>query len=566
MERVIAIGEQDFAELRKNDCFYIDKSHFIRDWWKSRDSVTLISRPRRFGKTLNLRMLECFFSMKYAGKGEELFSGLSVWEDEEMRREQGSWPVIFLSFANIKEKNFQDACFSIYGILRDLCNSFYPLRENRSLTPYDKNFFDRIFREEGIREMPHALRQLSGILEKIYSKKVLIFLDEYDTPLQEAYVHGYWDEMSGYMRSLFNSTFKTNPSLGRSVMTGVTRISRETMFSDMNNLTVVSTTSTEYESCFGFTEEEVFTAMNEYRLSDRQEVKDWYDGFAFGNLTDIYNPWSITNYLKKRKIASYWANTSSNALASKLIREGEKSMQEQFSTLISGGEIEAKIDENVVFGELDSNPDAVWSLLLAGGYLKVIKVEKRTYTLVLTNREIRESFENMVTRWFDKAGGEYNAFQKALLAGDLRTMNKFMKDVALATVSFFDSGLRPSEAQPEKFYHGFVLGLSIDLRELYDIRSNRESGYGRYDVIFSPKKMENRHEEEMKPLDAIIMEFKVIDEEAGEKTLSDTAASALRQIENKKYEQELLDAGIPAERIRKYGFAFRGKDVLIQQG
>ncbi len=785
MARTVAIGVQSFAELREGKYFYVDKTDFIREWWDGGDAVTLITRPRRFGKTLNMDMLDCFFSMKYAGRGEELFSGLSVWEDEGMRAQQGKWPVIFLSFAGVKDATFDSSKRKIFRILSNLYSDFDYLRDSGLLSINDRNSFQYVHPRMDEEEATAALGQLSRMLERAYGKKVLIFLDEYDAPMQEAYIHGYWEEMSRFMRVLFNNTFKTNRSLRRAVITGVTRITRESMFSDLNNLTVVSTTSNMYETAFGFTEKEVFEAMDEFGLPDRQEVKDWYDGFAFGEERDIYNPWSITNYLKNRKTGPYWANTSSNGLASRLIRQGGEELREQFETLMardSGsdftgaelsargnadanadinsnananadinananadinsntniiananvnihndavinagvnvrddnfinahahndgvinacddtginaranvnartnanvnanaranacinvrsnthdygynaevaddvecrefsdgfGVIKARIDEQVVFSELSGNPDSVWSLLLAAGYLKVLSVEEGIYRLSLVNREVRMSFEKMVRQWFDGSDGSYNAFQRALLSGDVRRMNEYLQEVALSTVSVFDSGRGPSGKAPERFWHGLVLGLSIDLRDRYVIRSNRESGYGRYDVMMIPKmfitgegnrKGDLRHpsrpdgmpgarfsadserkdavEEQHIPgaripeksvetvkrgteynpnvrvpensvetltglagyvpgariplsgLPGIIMEFKMLDETEGEKKLSDTAGAALRQIEEKHYEQELLSLGLPRERIRKYGFAFRGKETLI---
>ncbi len=811
MARTVAIGVQSFAELREGKYFYVDKTDFIREWWDGGDAVTLITRPRRFGKTLNMDMLDCFFSMKYAGRGEELFSGLSVWEDEGMRAQQGKWPVIFLSFAGVKQNTISLAKASICQVISDLYMGHDEILEAGRLSRREEDYFSRVDDNMDEAAASVSLKRLSALLEKTYGKKVLIFLDEYDAPMQEAYIHGYWEEMSQFMRVLFNNTFKTNRSLRRAVITGVTRITRESMFSDLNNLTVVSTTSNMYETAFGFTEKEVFEAMDEFGLPDRQEVKDWYDGFAFGEERDIYNPWSITNYLKNRKTGPYWANTSSNGLASRLIRQGGEELREQFETLmardsgsdIAGAElsargnastnadinsnahtnvnandnanadndtcdaacintlenddarvnphgnvnarddtlinaranvnahahndavinacadtcinarandnartnvnananaranvcinvranthdygynvesaddvecrefsngfgvIEARLDEQVVFSELSGNPDSVWSLLLAAGYLKVLSVEEGIYRLSLVNREVRMSFEKMVRQWFDGSDGSYNAFQRALLSGDVRRMNEYLQEVALSTVSVFDSGRGPSGKAPERFWHGLVLGLSIDLRDRYVIRSNRESGYGRYDVMMIPKmimtgdgnrKGDLRHpsrpdgmpdarfsadperkdavEEQHIPgvlvpensvetvkkgaeynpkvrvpeksvetgkreteyisnarvpensletltglagytpntriplsgLPGIIMEFKMLDETEGEKKLSDTAGAALWQIEEKHYEQELLSLGLPRERIRKYGFAFRGKETLI---
>jgi hypothetical protein len=379
-------------------------------------------------------------------------------------------------------------------------------------------------------------------------------LDEYDVPMQEAYVNGYWDELVSFFRSMFTATFKDNPYLERAVLTGVTRISRESMFSGLNNLEVVSTTSERYETAFGFTEEEVFASMDEMGLTEKDKVKYWYDGFTFGKKSDIYNPWSIINYLSKGNFKTYWSNTSSNSLAGKLIQEGEVDLKTDFENLLQGGTIETEIDEDIVFGNLNGSSMAIWSLLLASGYLRVVSVDDATgkYTLKLTNYEVKRMFEGMVSRWFKIDGSNYNDFIKTLLIGDVEAMNDYMNRVALKTFSYFDTSGRDDE--PERFYHGFVLGLVVDLRDKYIIMSNRESGLGRYDVMLEPRDKEK--------YDGIIIEFKVFDKRK-EKNLQETVASALKQIEELHYAQSLIDRGVKPERIRKYGFAFKGKTVEI---
>ena len=389
-------------------------------------------------------------------------------------------------------------------------------------------------------------------------------MDEYDTPMQEAYVDGYWDDLVAFTRSMFNSTFKTNPWLERGIMTGITRVSKESIFSDLNNLEVVTTTSDKYATSFGFTEKEVFSALEECGLdSEKEEVKCWYDGFIFGSHKDIYNPWSILNYLDKRYFTTYWANTSSNSLVGKLLREGNRGIKEKFENLLRGEAIRTPIDEQIVYNQLDGSEKAVWSLLLASGYLKVLSYDrmellergqKQMYELALTNYEVECMFEGMIRGWFTEAEEDYNEFIKAMLQNDLKAMNAYMNRVALSTFSYFDTGKRPSYDQPERFYHGFVLGLIVDLQNKYVITSNRESGFGRYDVMLEPK----RPQED----DAIILEFKVYDED-DEENLKETVQSALAQIEEKQYAAQLIARGVPKERIRCYGFAFEGKKVLI---
>lgn len=509
MQKVISIGKQNFVSLRENDCFYIDKTDLICKWWESKDEITLITRPRRFGKTLNMSMLNCFFSNQFTGR-EDLFKGLAVWKKEKYRKMQGTYPVIFLSFAAIKGSNYEDARDGIIMAINEAYSEHRYLLESNELTDGERKCFEELdyyAKNPGIKKQVandticNAVKNLANCLSRYYKKKVIILLDEYDTPMQEAYLYGYWKEFTAFIRSLFNATFKTNPYLERAMMTGIARVSKESVFSDLNNLNVVTTTSTEYETSFGFTEEEVFQALEDLKMGEQKElVKSWYDGFVFGNTHDIYNPWSITNFLDKKQVRPYWADTSSNSMIDELIRKASTDIKEKMEELLQGKEIVVNFDEQIVFEQLDN----------------------------------------------------YNQFMKALLSDDIDAMNYYMNQIIMTTFSYFDVG----QNEPERFYHGFVLGLIADQTDIYEIRSNRESGFGRYDVMMIPKIKET------KKYPAIIMEFKVRNIKR-EESLEDTVQTALTQIKEKCYDAELYDRGLKKEEIHHYGFAFEGKKVLI---
>lgn len=473
MQKVISIGKQNFVSLRENDCFYIDKTDLICKWWESKDEITLITRPRRFGKTLNMSMLNCFFSNQFTGR-EDLFKGLVVWKKEKYRKMQGTYPVIFLNFAAIKGSNYEDARDGIIMAINEAYSEHRYLLESNELTDGERKCFEELdyyAKNPGIKKQVandticNAVKNLANCLSRYYKKKVIILLDEYDTPMQEAYLYGYWKEFTAFIRSLFNATFKTNPYLERAMMTGITRVSKESVFSDLNNLNVVTTTSTEYETCFGFSEEEVFQALEERGMNNQKKlVKSWYDGFVFGNTHDIYNPWSITNFLDKKQVRPYWADTSSNSMIDELIRKASTDIKEKMEELLQGKEIVVNFDEQIVFEQLDN----------------------------------------------------YNQFMKALLSDDIDAMNYYMNQIIMTTFSYFDVG----QNEPERFYHGFVLGLIADQTDIYEIRSNRESGFGRYDVMMIPKIKET------KKYPAIIMEFKVRNIKR-EESLEDTVQTAL---------------------------------------
>ncbi len=575
-ENRAGLGYQNFEEVRNQHIFYIDKTDFIREWWEYADKVTLITRPRRFGKTLNMSMTECFFSNQYADRSD-LFEGLSIWEEKnpdgeyQYRKMQGIFPVIFLSFANVKAVTYQEMLFKITKVITDLYNKNDYLFKNKMLNEKEQKYYQKI--EPGMSHelATDAIYTMAGFMQRYYDQKVIIILDEYDTPMQEAWISGYWEESVRFFSSLFNSTFKTNEYLERGLITGITRMAKESIFTGMNNLDVITTTSDKYTTAFGFTEEEVFTALDDAGLGKQKEkVKKWYDGFTFGTSTDIYNPWSIVSFInKKGKYDTYWSNTSGNGLVNQLIQKGNSDIKQIMENLLQGRSFEAEIDEKIVFDQLNGSTDAVWSLLLATGYLKVLNVRILDtdedgvgeegdiwYTLAITNLETKRMFRRMVKGWF---GGNteipYNNFIKALLINDIDGMNEYMNKIALYSFSSFDIAKSVSDDDaPERFYHGFVLGLMVELSGRFEITSNRESGFGRYDIMLTPK---DRNKD-----CAYIIEFKV-HKPLKEKDLAQTVANAHSQIDEKLYDAKLIADGFSSEQIRKYGFAFRGKECLI---
>lgn len=565
--KIVNIGEQRFDRMIEEDKFYIDKTGFIKEWWEYGSTVTLITRPRRFGKTLNMSMLECFFSTKYADRGD-LFEGLSIFSDvsdsEKYRNLQGTFPVVFLSFAPVKSGDIEEIKKGIKRIITKAYDEYRDIIETGKFSDNEKNAFNAVNKAMDDETAYTAVNSLCGYLKKHYGSDVIVLLDEYDTPMQEAWIAGTWDESVNFFRNFFNHTFKTNSALYRGMITGITRISKESIFSDLNNLDVITTTSDEYATAFGFTEEEVFQALDDTGLSsEKQGVKKWYDGFTFGEHTDIYNPWSITSFIgKKGKYKPYWSNTSGNGLVNSLIQKGTPDIKQTMGELLKGGSFEAMIDEQIIFSQLDGSANAVWSLLLAAGYLKVqnlryVGEQKRAvYTLTLTNMEVRMMFEDMVKGWFGgSVESTYNDFIKALLINDVEAMNEFMNKIALHSFSSFDVAQGAADGDtPERFYHGFVLGLMVELSGRFVITSNRESGFGRYDVMLKPT--------DRKKDCAYIIEFKVY-KSYREKTIEETLANAHAQIEEKQYEAELISEGYTPEQIRKYGFVFKGKECLI---
>ena len=542
----VVIGYQDFEDFTCGQQFYVDKTHFITEWLREGTKITLITRPRRFGKTTLLSTVRMFFDPRYADH-PEYFCKLRVWQDERSRSMFGSTPVISTSFGGCKGIDYKQSIRGMMGQLRTMYGHHEYLLDSPRLSDRDKELFKETkcaFFNNDTSYIENSIRYLCELLYKHFGVKPIVLIDEYDTPLIEAYTDGYWDEMITTCRQLFHNTLKENDYLGRAIITGVTKVSKNSLFYDLNNLLVATVTDDIYTDCCGFTEQEVMDALKCQNIDDMKKVKEMYDGFIIGHQKDIYNPWSILNYLDSQQYTTYWANTSANSLVAKLVREGNRNIKSKFEKLLCGECIWSEIDEQIVYDQLNGNEQAVWSLLLASGYLKVLSYEKYKdipegtepkYQLALTNLEVKLMFHRMIHDWFAMARPDYNDFIKAMFAGDVDAMNEYMNRVALQTFSYFDTGDRASGAEPERFYHGFVLGLLVDLQDRYYLKSNRESGFGRYDVMLEPKNPGKDN--------AVILEFKVRSTRK-EKSLEETAQSAITQIRERKYSEELKMKGI----------------------
>lgn len=555
----LGIGYQSFVDFASGNKFYVDKTHFISEWVRSTPKISLITRPRRFGKTLLMSTVRTFFDPKYADH-PEYFEKLNVWSDTASREKFGHIPVIYTSFGSCKGRDYRQAIGGLMSSLETMYWTSSYLLQSERLDDEDKKEFSKtkeaLFnREEWAIEK--SIQKMCQLLYKEYGTKPIILLDEYDTPLLEAYADGYWDEMIALCRQLFHCTFKENEFFDRAIITGVTKVSKNSLFSDLNNIEAYTVTDDEYSDCFGFTEQEVMDALKCQNMDRFKEVKAMYDGFIFGKHKDIYNPWSICNFLDRGQLISYWINTGSNKLIGDIIRRHPVRSKHEIEQLMAGNVVHKRINENVTFQYMDGDENSLWSLLLAIGYIKadnVMKYEEYTECDVsVTNREVMSMFRNEILGMFDNGNLYYNEFIKALLKKDTDEMEDILLDITYSSMSYFDTGTSSRRA-PENFFHGLVLGLIVTLKDRYRIVSNRESGRGRYDIALYPL-----HEE----LDAFIMEFKVFDERK-EKSLEQTAANALDQIEKKNYEADLIAAGISKEHICRLGFAFSGKDVIVK--
>ena len=550
----IGIGESDFKSLRIKNYYYIDKTMYIKDMIDNSSKVVLVTRPRRFGKTLNMSMLKYYFDCRQKDN-RELFNGLKIMEQEEKYTSKlGAYPVIYMTLKDVKGNNFEETLLSLRTELVELYIDYVSILENEKLLDVEKEMFKTILNLKANKvDMQNALKLLTRLLYKVYEKPVILLLDEYDVPLQNAYVEGYYDEAVKFFKTFYGVTFKDNPYLEKTVITGVSRVAKESIFSGANNFKVYTVLDNEFADDFGITEKEMDKMIEDFEVQDdKEEIKRWYDGYKIGDIEGIYNPWSILNYLTDRKLMPYWVNTSSNDLI-KLILKNSETVKEKIERLLKDEAIEVKIDLETVIVGIENNEDNIWGLMLGTGYLKVeetVNIAEGIYKVKLPNYEIKHLFEDIVDKWFRNKviGNDLKSILKDLVTLNIKEYEKKFKILVREMFSYMDVG----ENTAENFYHAFVLGMLVGLKDSYYVNSNRESGIGRYDIMLEPKDKNGN---------SFIMEFKVM-EDMEEKTIEETIANAKKQIEEKGYEQNLKERGF--KNIIKMVYAFKGKEVKME--
>ncbi len=553
----LPIGYDNFGKILEKKLYFVDKSLLIQEIIDNKEAeVIVITRPRRFGKTLNLSMLQYFFSAEaYGCKTQGLFDGLKIAAlGEEYMQHQGGYPVIFITLKDVRNHSFTHARKQLGHLLAELYGEYPYLLHSPHLEAAEKQFFKTVVEiTDDSSVLEKALRYLIHYLFKHHGVKVWLFIDEYDTPLQSAFLHGYYEEMIDLIRGLFGAALKTNPYLEKAVITGILRIAKESLFSGLNNVKVYTLLQSKYGQYFGFTEPEITDLLTKANLAEQADsIRHWYNGYLAGD-TVIYNPWSIANCMNDNGLLRpYWVNTSSNDLIKHLLARGDESLKENLALLIAGQPIEALIDENISFGDLEKDNNALWSLLLSSGYLKAIQCEpfkaRMQCRLMPPNYEVKILYEGIMQGWFSEALGhnKYQSFLKSLTRGDVEEFTLRLQDCLQNTLSLFDV----TGHQPEKFYHGFVLGMTVSLELTHEVQSNKESGFGRYDVMLIPKDPSQL---------GIVMEFKTVSDE--KVVLSQAAEQALQQVIDRGYAQTLRSKGI--ERILQLGLAFHHKTVAV---
>ena len=550
----IGLGQSDFRALRIRKNYYIDKTMYIKDIIDNDSSVILVTRPRRFGKTLNMSMLRYYFDCSQKDN-KELFEGLKIMEQgEEYTSKLGYYPCIYLTLKDVNEDTYEKMILNMKTAMLNTYKEHMYLLDSDKIYPFEKEKINNIlyFREDEI-TLKNSVKDLSEYLSRYYDKPVMLFLDEYDVPLQTAYVERYYEEAVKFFKTFYGTTFKDNQYLQKTVLTGVSRVAKESIFSGANNFDVYTVLDDEFSDDFGITEKEMDKIIEDFEVQDeKEEIKKWYDGYIIGHTEGIYNPWSILNYLKNKELKPYWVNTSSNDLI-KLILKNSATVKEKIEQLLRDEEIEVPINLETVIVGIEQNEKNIWGLLLGTGYLKVtgvVDLAMGVYKVKIPNYEIKFLFQNIIRDWFnDKViGNNLNTILKDLVTLKLDEFEQKFKVLVRQMFSFMDVG----ENTAENFYHAFVLGMLVGLKDSYYVNSNRESGYGRYDIMLEPKDKNGN---------SFIMEFKVYREEK-EKDINDTIESAKKQIEERKYEENLQEKGFT--NITKMVFAFRGKEVKMQ--
>ncbi len=550
----IGIGESDFKGLRIRDNYYIDKTMYIKDIIDNESRVILVTRPRRFGKTLNMSMLKYYFDCKQKDN-KELFKGLKIMnQDEKYTSKLGYYPVIYLTLKDVQDTNYENMLLDMRTAMLNMYKEHRYLLDSDKIYPEEKaRITDILFAREDESVLKNSVRDLSEYLNRHYDKPVILLVDEYDVPIQNAYVQGYYDQAVNFFRTFYGTTFKDNPYLEKTVLTGVSRVAKESIFSGANNFDVYTVLNDEFSDDFGITEEEMSKVIKDFEVEDDSvEIKKWYDGYRIGNTEGIYNPWSILNYLKTRQLMQYWVNTSSNDLI-KLVLKNSSTIKEKIESLLKDEEIEVPINLETVIVGIENNEDNIWGLMLGTGYLKVTEVvnlAEHIYKVKLPNYEIKLLFQQIINDWFRNKviGNDLKSILKDLITLNLKEYEKKFDILVREMFSYMDVG----ENTAENFYHAFVLGMLVGLKDTYYVNSNRESGIGRYDIMLEPKDKNGN---------SFIMEFKVL-EDKEEKTIKETIENAKKQIEEKGYEQNLKERGF--KNITKMVYAFKGKEVKME--
>ena len=550
----IGIGESDFRGLRIRKNYYIDKSMYIKDIIDNKSRVILVTRPRRFGKTLNMSMLKYYFDCTKKDS-KELFDGLKIMEQEEKYTSKlGYYPCIYITLKDVNEDTYEKMILNMKTAMLNTYKEHMYLLDSDKIYPFEKEKINDIlyFREDEV-TLKNSIKDLSEYLSRYYDKPVMLFLDEYDVPLQAAYINNYYEKGIKFFKTFYGTTFKDNSYLEKTLLTGVSRVAKESIFSGANNFDVYTVLDDEFSDDFGITEKEMDKVIKDFKVQDeKEEIKKWYDGYTIGNTEGIYNPWSILNYLKRRELMPYWVNTSSNDLI-KLILKNSVTVKEKIEQLLRDEEIEVPINLDTVIVGIEQNEENIWGLLLGTGYLKVTEVVDLAtgmYKVKIPNYEIKFLFQSIIRDWFnDKViGNNLNTILKDLITLNLDEFETKFKVLVTQMFSYMDVG----ENTAENFYHAFVLGMLVGLKDNYYVKSNRESGYGRYDIMLEPKDKNGN---------SFIMEFKVYKEEK-EKDIEETIENAKKQIEERKYEEDLQERGYT--NITKMVFAFKGKEVKMK--